>query len=163
MDEAYSRSTIVTFAIRRLRTSSAAHTGPALLSACTSVVISLVPEAPERMAQRDRPAVHVQPFRIGAQRLQPGQRHGAKRFVHFVQVDVRDLHPRLGQRALRRGDRCFQHDHRVVAQHAHVMDARQRLHAQAFRPRSFTTSTPLAPSQIWLALAALMRPPRPAA
>jgi hypothetical protein len=29
----------------------------------------------------------------------------------------------------------------------------------AFRPRSFTTITPLAPSQIWLAVAAVMRPP----
>ena len=29
----------------------------------------------------------------------------------------------------------------------------------AFRPRSLTTSTPLAPSQIWLAVAALQRPP----
>ena len=29
----------------------------------------------------------------------------------------------------------------------------------AFRPRSLTTITPLAPSQIWLALAAVMTPP----
>jgi len=29
----------------------------------------------------------------------------------------------------------------------------------AFRPRSLTTSTPLAPSQIWLAVAAVQRPP----
>ncbi|MCY1208633.1 hypothetical protein D9M72_202660 [compost metagenome] len=82
------------------------------------------------MAQRDGAAVHVDAGRVGAQRLQPGDGHGREGFVDFVQVDVLDLHAGLLQRALRGGQRGLEHDDRVVAQHAHVVDACQRLHAQ---------------------------------
>ena len=82
------------------------------------------------MTERDRPAVDVQSVRVGTQLFQPGLGHTRKGLVHFIQVDIFDAHPGLGQRAAGGVDRGLQHDHRVLTKHTHVMDAGQRRDAQ---------------------------------
>jgi len=67
------------------------------------------------------------------QRPLPGQRHAGKRLVDFVEVDVLQAHAGLVQRTLRGRDRGLEHDDRVMAQHAHVVDTRQRLCTQGFQ------------------------------
>ncbi len=132
---AYSRSMIVTLA-------SAAAFAHGLQPVALVPVLERIDQrrhqlgarAAQRMAQRDGAAIDVQPRRIGAGRLQPGQRHRGEGLVDFEQVDVVDLHAGALQRLLGRRQRRFQHDHRIAADHGHVDDARQRLHAQRLEP-----------------------------
>ena len=68
------------------------------------------------------------------QRLLPRQWDGGKRLVHFIQVDVVQLHAGLLQSQLRGWHGGLQHDDWVMAQNRHVMNARQGLHIQATQP-----------------------------
>src|SRR5690606_33452869 len=56
--------------------------------------------AAERVAERDRPAVDVEPVHVGAEALHPGERHGREGLVDLVEVDVLELHAGPGERAL---------------------------------------------------------------
>ena len=78
------------------------------------------------MAQRDRPAVDIEPGVVGTQMLCPRHRHRREGFVDLVEIDVTDLHAGAGQRLLCGEQRLFQHHHRVAAGHRHLHDAGQR-------------------------------------
>ena len=78
------------------------------------------------MPQRNRPAIHIQPRRIGPDLAQPRQRHRRERLVHLVEVDLVNRQSRPLQRPPGRRDRLLQHNHRVATGYRQVMDARQR-------------------------------------
>ena len=44
----------------------------------------------ERVTERDRSAVHVEPRRVGPELLQPGERDRREGLVHLVEIEVRD-------------------------------------------------------------------------
>src|SRR3954452_16277866 len=56
--------------------------------------------AAERMAERDRAAVGVERLGVGAEVVQPGQRHRGEGLVDLERADLLDREPRLRQRLL---------------------------------------------------------------
>ena len=63
----------------------------------------------DRMAQRDRAAVNVDPQGIPLQHFSDGDRLRGIGFVHFDQIHIRKLPPRALQAAAGRVDRCDPH------------------------------------------------------
>src|SRR5208337_1761775 len=64
----------------------------------------------QRVTQRDRAAIDVKLGRVASDRLQPGERDGRERLVHFVNIDIPDRHTGSLQRPARGADRFFQHN-----------------------------------------------------
>ena len=61
----------------------------------------------QRMAERDRSAIHVDLLAIEAELFLDRQVLRGEGFVHFDQVDVVELQPGLFQRDARRGNRAL--------------------------------------------------------
>src|SRR3546814_3466463 len=53
----------------------------------------------ERVAERDRAAMLVEPRMVAAEILEPGERHRREGLVDFIDVNVADRHARLFERA----------------------------------------------------------------
>ena len=83
----------------------------------------------ERMAERDRAAVDVDPLGIDPEAADRLQRHRGEGLVDLPEVDVADLHAGLGERLARGRGRRGEHDHRLAADGRHGADARPRLQA----------------------------------
>ena len=88
----------------------------------------------ERMAERDRAAVHVDPLRIGAELLLPGADDRREGLVHLEEVDVVDAQLVALEDLARGGDRAGEHDHGVDADGRLVDDPRARASGRARRP-----------------------------
>src|SRR3546814_5815644 len=78
----------------------------------------------ERVAERDRAAMLVEPRMIAAEILQPRERHGRERLIDLIGVDVADRHARLLERAFGREQRFFEQIGRVTRGHRDMMDTR---------------------------------------
>src|SRR5574338_384505 len=81
----------------------------------------------DRVAERDRAAVHVHLREVRAELLLPGEDDARERLVDLDEVDLVELHAGLLQRVARRRDRGRQHVDGVVGAHAQMVDARPRL------------------------------------
>ena len=51
---------------------------------------STSPGSAERVTERNRSAVHVEPRRVRPELLQPGERDRRESLVHLVEIEVRD-------------------------------------------------------------------------
>src|SRR5271165_5838812 len=99
----------------------------------------------DRMAERDCPAIGVDPLWIGVELGEPRQNHRSERFVDFNGVEVVDRHAGALQCML--GGRYWGGQH-----HRGVTPKRSTAAWEAMR-------TAAAPSEIWLATAAVRMPP----
>ena len=114
----------------------------------------------EGVAERDRAAARVHPGQVGAGLALPGQHDRGERLVDLHQVDVVQGQPGLVQGVGGGGDRGGEHQHGVVAAGGQVPDPGSGLQVDARRTaRSEAISRAAAPSEIWLASAAVIRPP----
>src|SRR5205823_1398121 len=69
----------------------------------------------DRMAEGDRATVHVNPIVVELQVTHRLERDSSKCLVDLPKVDIGYLHSGLGQRPLRSGTGCGQHDERLRA------------------------------------------------
>ena len=101
----------------------------------------------ERVAERDRAAVDVDPLAVDAEVARGLQRHAANASLISHEVDVADLHAGALRAPSPRPARRRQHDHRLGAGGRHRADLRARLEAGAScRTRPSPSSTAAAPS-----------------
>ena len=89
--------------------------------------------AAERMTERDRSAMHVEPFKIDTEI--PGRRNhlDRERLIDLHQIDVVDRHPGAGQGSAAGLNRSQSHDLRAESADACCNDARQRGEAELGR------------------------------
>src|SRR3989344_1833966 len=78
------------------------------------------------MAQRDGATVDVQALRIGPRVFEPCKGNAGECFIDLKQIHVGNSHARPAQCPIGGIQWCLQHDDRVAAEYAHVVDARQR-------------------------------------
>ena len=109
-------------------------------SSCSSVVISRAPVEPERVAQRHRTTVDVDPVHVGVELAAPRRHDRGERLVDLDQVDVVDRHPVALEDFARRGDRSLEHFHRVAADRGLIDDAGARASARAPWPSPPTSA-----------------------
>ena len=81
----------------------------------------------ERVPERDRPAVVVDLFHVGAGFLLPGEDDRGEGFIDLEEIDVFQLQAGLLQHFRGRGDRPGQHDGRLGADDRLGHDPRPRL------------------------------------
>src|SRR5947207_3722961 len=85
---------------------------------------------PERMAQGDRAAVHVDLVHVRLELATPGRDHRGEGLVDLDQIDVVDLHAVALEDLPGRRDRDGEHEYRVDAAGWPVGDPRARLEAE---------------------------------
>ena len=88
----------------------------------------------QRMAHRDRAAVHVDLAVVEVERLAEAQHDRGESLVDFEEVDVVDRHARAREHLPGHIDRSGQHDRRLGADVGESADFRARLEAR-FRAR----------------------------
>src|SRR3954468_21203789 len=81
------------------------------------------PGRPQRVAERDRAAVHVDLGQVGAGLLLPREHHRRERLVDLDEVDVVDRQAGLLQGVRRRGDRRREHVDRVGTAYREMVHA----------------------------------------
>ncbi len=99
--------------------------------------------------------VDVQARGVGAGGLQPGHRHRCERLVHLEQVDVADRQAGFFSAASVAGSGASSMITGSWPSRLMWCTRASGFTPSAFRPRSLTTITPEAPSQIWLEVAAV--------
>jgi len=90
------------------------------------------PDMPYGVADRDRPAVHVQPVMRDAQAVAAIQDLAGEGLVQFPQVDVLDLQAVLGEQLGDGEDGANAHLVRLTPRHRHAAVDAERLEAAAF-------------------------------
>ena len=81
--------------------------------------------AAERVTERDGTAVGVHALHVALVRELPCEHDRRERLVDLDEVDVVDGEAVVVEQLLGRGDRAFEHEHRVAADEAHVDDRRE--------------------------------------
>jgi hypothetical protein len=89
--------------------------------------------AAERVAERDRAAVHVQPIGRDAELARAVEGLRGERLVDLEEIDVRDLEPGLREELLDRGERADAHDRRVDADRDVRAEVAEALQAERLR------------------------------
>src|SRR5580704_12408936 len=83
------------------------------------------PRASERMPERDRAALWVDEFAVGAGLGLPSEDNRGECLVDLERVDIADAEPGPGQDLLGGRYRAGKHGHRIAADHSHRVHTRQ--------------------------------------
>src|SRR6266567_5086446 len=87
----------------------------------------------DRMPERDRAAVRIDSLIGDPELLDDGERLGGERLVQLVQVDIRELQSRLGERLADGWNRADAHDPRLDANRRVALNGAERLEATLAR------------------------------
>ena len=112
-----------------------------------------------RMPNRDGAAIDIEDFHGDAQAVAAVDSLHGKSLVELPQVDVVHLQPFTLQQAWHGKDRANAHLIRLAARHRQTAVDAQRLQAFFSASLASITTTAAAPSDNWLALPAVMKPP----
>ena len=117
-------------------------------SSCSAFVTRMAPVAAERMPDGDGAAVRVDALHVGLELPLPREHDRRERLVDLDDVDVRHRQIVVGEQLARRGDRPFEHQHRVTADEARLHDPARGVTPSSRALSRDMSSTAPAPSAI---------------